>query len=133
MKTSKFFLVMLFLLCSCTGTYRVIDNYIVSYYNAKDPKSSDYSIELFCNPGCEQDPVVDNVKSISWNKRTMVIEQWQSDENKWYFVLCAKDSLMCCCRDTLLGPFSEHEKDSVLEARQIDISKMEEKKWRSPF
>jgi len=126
MKTNKLLIVGLLVMTSCSSMFHIIDDYCVS--NEYDNN------QFFCNPGYKDSPFVEYVKSIKWDFKTIIVEQQLSNnQHNWYLVMAKSDSLHCYCLDTLLGPFSEHEKDSVLEARQIDISKMEEKKWRSPF
>jgi len=125
MKTNKLLIVGLLVMTSCSSMFHVIDDYCVS--NEYDNN------QLFCNPGCAN-LFIEYVKSIRWDTKKIVVEQLMPDgKHNWYFILSKDVTLKCNCYDTLLGPLSEHEKDSVLEARQIDISKMEEKKWRSPF
>ena len=126
MKINKLLIIGLLVITSCSSMFHVVDDYCVS--NEYDNN------QLFCNPGYKDSPFVEYVKSIKWNFKTIIVEQQlPNNQHNWFFVMAKSDSLHCYCLDSLLGPFSEQEKDSILVARKIDISKMKDKTWRSPY
>ena len=126
MRINKFLTIgLLLIVTSCSSMFHVIDDYCVSNeYNNN---------QLFCNPGCDN-LFIEYVKSIRWDTKKIVVEQLLPDgKQNWYFIVAKDSTLKCNCYDTLLGPFTGQEKDSVLKVKKIDISKMEEKEWSSPY
>ena len=104
---------------SCVSTYKIIDYYMVS--NSIDNN------QLFCNPSFQHDPVVEYVKSIKWGEKIMIVEQeLPNKEKKWFIIIATRDSLMCGCHDTLIGPMTQAEKDSMLNIRCINEKIMKE-------
>lgn len=85
---------------------------------------------LGCNPGYplrEGVSRVDDVKSVAWNSRLIVVEQMAGGTeetgesttpdtpHEWWIVPAAGEELRCGV-DTILGPMSETEKDAWLTA-----------------
>lgn len=111
---------------SCSSMFHVIDNYIVC--NEYDNN------QLDCNPAYKDSPFVEYVKSVMWNSNTIVVnQQLPNGHHNWFFVIAKCDTLHCHCQDSLLGPFSQEERDSILSVRGIDTLKMERKVWRTPY
>ena len=126
MKANSLMIIGLLFTTSCSSMFHIIDDYCVS--NEYDNN------QLFCNPEYKNSPFVEYVKSIKWDYKTIIVEQQlPNDQHNWFLVVDKNDSLHCYCLDSLFGPFSVQEKDSVLMAREIDISKLKEKEWRSPY
>jgi hypothetical protein len=70
------------------------------------------------NPGAVGIPQIDNLKSVAWNSRLIVIEQQfpgTDAPNVWWIVATAGDELMSG-NDTILGPLTTTEKDAWLAA-----------------
>ena len=123
MKTIKILIFISLLGTSCSSMFHVIDGYCVS--NEYDNN------QLFCNPGCDN-LFIEYVKSIRWNSKNIIVEQLLSNNKQnWYLIVAKDDSLKCLCNDSLLGPFTVNEMDSVLTLRDIDTLKMKKKIWRT--
>lgn len=95
-------------------------------------RNADYGEGYFleCNPGYplrDDVPQIDNVASVAWNSRLIVVEQMPGGTeetaasttpdapNVWWIIPAAGEELMCG-NDTILGPMSDAEKDAWLAA-----------------
>ena len=113
-----------FFLIGCSPIYKITDNYVV---HSEDEKSQGYY--LTCNPGCDYDVFIGNVKSIYWDKRHIIVEQMEKTETKWYIVIARGDELACCNRDTTVGPISESKLLLFVKNNHLDLHDMRKKEW----
>ena len=103
---------------SCCYRYKLhLHDY---YYITRDMEFGEGCF-LECNPGYPfRDGMsqIDNLKSVAWNSRLIVVEQQfpgSDTSNVWWIVPASGEELMCG-NDTLLGPLTAMEKDAWLEA-----------------
>ena len=82
---------------------------------------------LICKLGCENDPFIENIKSIQWDKRHIIVEQQEKEKSNWYLIIARGEELLCCNRDTTIGAVSKAEIDSLLKEKNINIKKMKKK------
>ena len=114
-------------------SFRITDNYIVQ--SATDKRifpDDDFGTKgyfLWCNPGCDYDARIDRVKSIRWDKKHIVVEQKENKQTNWYLIIASGEELMCCCRDTTIGPVSKTEMDYLIQSKDLNIKKMKRKRW----
>lgn len=73
---------------------------------------------LMCKLGCKGDPKIQNIASIEWNDRFIVIKN--KDSQKLCYIIKAKgEKLKCCNEDILIGPLSEQELKKYLESQYV--------------
>lgn len=85
-----------------------------------------YGHYLICKLGCEGDPEIQNITSIKWNDRFIIVRT--NDNQKPCYVIKAKgDKLKCCNKDILTGPLSEQEMKEYFESE--DVGTLKEKSF----
>jgi len=113
-------------------SYEITDNYIVyPKGDALIPEDRDFGTKghyLICNPGCNFSVRIDNVKSIRWDKKHLIVEQREEGKSNWYLII-AKGEELQCCRDTLIGPVSRTEMDSLVHNKNLKLWKMKLKRF----
>ena len=112
-KYISFFLIMVFHSCSWTGTKKIVDNYEISWGDYYTQGRNGYC--LYCNPRCDGDLGIDDIRSIIWNKSIILIEKNNDNIDRWYMVKAKGDSLQCCNDDTIIRNMKKEEIDSVIE------------------
>lgn len=88
------------------------------YFIARGGEFGGEGYYLECNPGYRSMPRIDNLKSVAWNSRIIIVEQEPSgmeSPNVWWIIPAKGEELMCG-NDPVLGPMSTGEKDAWLEA-----------------
>jgi len=81
---------------------------LTDYYRVYPPDGFGDGYYLVCKLSCKGDVKIENIKSIRWSDRIIIVEK-SSDEEEWYIVVPKGNKLMCCNRDSLVGPLSEGE------------------------
>ena len=125
-------LLMLLKQCINESSYRITDWYVVypggeSFFPEDDFGTNGYY--LMCKLGCYYDTRIDNVKSIKWDKKHIIVEQKENKQTNWYLIIASGEELMCCCRDTTIGPVSKTEMDYLIQSKDLNIKKMKRKRW----
>jgi hypothetical protein len=123
-----------FLFQSCIkSSFEITDNYIVKPIGVPIFTGDDFGTKgwhLFCNPGCDYDVKIDNIKTVHWNKRHIVIEQQENEKPNWYLIIAHGEELRCCNRDTIIGPVSKVELDSLIKMKNLNVVKMKKKHFQ---
>ena len=78
---------------------------------------------------CDYDARIDNVKSIRWDKRHIIVEQRENGKANWYLIIARGEELMCCNRDTIIGPVSEKEMNHLIHSKNLNVKKMRQRRW----
>ncbi|WKZ76143.1 MAG: hypothetical protein QY303_04440 [Vicingaceae bacterium] len=108
MKTLKnlIYAVALLITSSCNNNpFVVTDNYVVY---SEDEYGNGYY--LVCKLGCDHDARIEYVKSIEWSKKYLFVQQEKPNQNsQWYIIKAKGNELLCCGRDSLIGPFTVQE------------------------
>lgn len=81
---------------------------------------------LICKLGCEGDPKIQNIASVEWNDRYIVVRK-KDAQKPWYVIKAKGEKLKCCNGDILTGPLSEQELKEYLESE--DVGKLKEKSF----
>ncbi|GEM_PF-2154726 len=83
---------------------------------------------LMCKMGTKDSPFIENIHSVAWNTKYIIIEQNNVEQNIWYIVK-AKGEVLMCGQDTLMGPLSKTEKEHYL--KENNIQKLQKRKFKS--
>ena len=113
-------------------SFSLTDNYFVKAGGERIFPGDDFGTNgyfLMCNPGCDYDARIDNVKSIQWDKKYIIVEQKENKQTNWYLIIANGEELMCCCRDTTIGPISRTEMDYLIQSKNLNVKKMKRKRW----
>ena len=111
-------------LTRCIRVFQVTDNYFV--HSANEFGNGYY---LFCNPSCEYDAFIENLKSIKWDKKHIIVEQQENGKTNWYMIIAKGEKLMCCNSDTIIKAVSQIEMDSLIRVKNVNVNKMKKKSW----
>ena len=128
MKKLKIFLALVFILTVSIFLLQPSKFYISDYYYLVS-RSSDYGQDahLFCKLGCDYDISVDRIKKIYWTKSTILLQR--GNGNEYYIILARSKELMCCNRDSIIGPLSKQEYENNLHKLRVDLEKFEYKEF----
>jgi hypothetical protein len=69
------------LLCGCNNPINLID-----YYGVYPEDEFDNGYYLICKLSSENDPKIENIKSIFWNEKYIIIEQNISSKYNWLII-----------------------------------------------
>ena len=106
----------------CVSPFVISDYYMV--YNEYEGH------RLMCKLGCDYDPFIDNVKSIKWDKKHIIVEQQENGQTNWYLIIASGEELRCCNRDTTISFNSKLELDRLIQKKNINVKKMKEKHFK---
>lgn len=126
MKTLKhlIFASALVIISACNNNpFVVIDNYVI--YSEDEFGRGNY---LMCKLGCDNDARIEYVKSIEWSKKYLFVQQQKLNKNSNWFIIEAKGKeLLCCGKDSLIGPLTVEEVNQYKSKN--NITKLKEKKF----
>lgn len=73
---------------------------------------------LICKLGCEGDPKIQNITTVRWNKRFIIVKV-KRPLDYWYIIKAKDKELKCCNGDILIGPLSEEQMQDSLESEKV--------------
>ncbi|MCD7962203.1 MAG: hypothetical protein LUF90_01320 [Rikenellaceae bacterium] len=118
------FFAMIFLVLCCNRDYANIHLHDYYYVTVNEYGEGYY---LNTNPGYSNSPYIENLKSIQWNNRYIVVEQIKEKGTVW-FVVKSRDEELVAGNDSIFGPMSLEEKDYYLQTNET--GKLNQKKFK---
>lgn len=106
-------LVIFFYCCSWSGTKKIIDNYEISWGDYYSLGRDGYC--LYCNPRCNSDTGIDDIRCIMWNNNIIIIEKNNDSIDRWYIIKAKGYELQCCNDDTIVNNVRKEIVDSVIK------------------
>ncbi|MFZ6663664.1 hypothetical protein [Peijinzhouia sedimentorum] len=73
---------------------------------------------LICKLGCDGDPKIQNIASVGWNDRFIIVGK-KGAQKSWYVIKAKGEKLKCCNGDVLTGPLSEQELKEYIEREAV--------------
>lgn len=106
---------LLLLLSGCfTGRQFLIDYYEISWGDFYTQGRKGYCIG--CQIRGESDKIIENIKSVKWNNKIIVVEQDNTDNENWFVIIAKGEALKCGNNDQTYGPLIKSQVDSILKA-----------------
>ncbi len=93
---------------------KIIDHYTIY---SEDEFGAGYY--LICKLACKNDAKIENIESIRWDTKNIIIKKRQSGIYHWYRIKATGNELMCCNNDELTGPFSEAEVNLIIKREHL--------------
>ncbi len=126
MKKAALQIMVLVLLTSCPSANwfrikHITDDYVVTWGDYYDNGDIGYTLS---SDLCFEKRIED-IKNVKWSHRTMLVEKNSKEQLRWYAILAKNNSIELCFGDTLIGPLSHMQVDSLLKAN--NISNLKEK------
>lgn len=109
-----FLIVILFVSCQA-GRKQLTDYYEITWGDYYTQGREGYCIG--CEIRGESDSIVQNIKSIRWNDRIIIIEKNTLNDFRWFAFIANGDKLSCGNNDKLIGPLSQYQVDSLINHR----------------
>jgi hypothetical protein len=99
--------------CSWSGTKKIIDNYEVSWGDYYSLGRNGYC--LYCNPRCDGEIGIDDIRSVIWNNKIILIEKNNDHPDRWCIIKARGDNLQCCNGDTVINNIKKEEVNSIIK------------------
>lgn len=97
---------------SCwVGRKEIIDRYEVTWGDYYEQGWEGYT--FFSDLVCNREPI-ENIRSVEWNHKIIIVEKNNEDNDRWYIFLATKDTIEYCYGDTLIGPVNKDRLDSIM-------------------
>lgn len=112
------YFILTILLCGCNNSINLIDYYWVY---PEDEFGNGYY--LICKLSSEDDPKIENIKSVFWNEKYIIIEQNISSKYNWLIIEAKNKKLKCGCGDKILGHFEECYIKKFINSTKMDFHK----------
>ena len=92
---------------------------ITDYYTIYSEDEFGAGYHLICKLGCNNDAKIENIKSIRWNTKNIIIKKRQSGRYQWYRIKARGNELRCCNNDELTGPLNEAEVNLIIKKERL--------------